>query len=310
MDLKDFGFFLLGRANVGLSRMRNRGGGKPVPAMAPDEILGKRDPCPLDLVRLLEGRSNDERSALVGRCLEAGRIPFSRHPYSTFEGRGENWTVDVGHGEPLVIFAAHHDAVPGSPGANDNAAAVAILLGLARRLLSDPPSRIRVRLLFTGSEEICYLGARCYVKEADLEGLAGVLSLELCGIGDQLAVWDVVPPFERCPFLACFSRAAESLGFRAQETYHLVGRVPVFGSDHRPFAALGIPAFGLTVAPGEAGEALRRFVFNPWKAAFHQFLDRPPPFDTYHTRSDRSEDLDRAAMYRVHEVLFALAHSM
>ena len=37
----------------------------------------------------------------------------------------------------MLVLCAHHDAVPGSPGANDNAAAVGILLHLIPRLPAD-----------------------------------------------------------------------------------------------------------------------------------------------------------------------------
>ena len=53
---------------------------------------------------------------------------------------------------------AHHDAVPGSPGANDNAAAVGILRALGVRLVADPPRRLRVRLAFFAGEERAMLG--------------------------------------------------------------------------------------------------------------------------------------------------------
>ena len=59
----------------------------------------------------------------------------------------------------------HHVAVPGSPGANDNAASVAILLALRERVLRGVRPGLRVRLLFPACEELGYLGARHYVRE-------------------------------------------------------------------------------------------------------------------------------------------------
>src|SRR5262245_58178983 len=50
-------------------------------------------------------------------------------------------------GLPLVIIGAHYDSIPGSPGADDNASAVAALLELAAwagpRLASGGPYRAR-----------------------------------------------------------------------------------------------------------------------------------------------------------------------
>jgi Zn-dependent M28 family amino/carboxypeptidase len=310
VSLSELGFYLRGRVNSGVARLLNARRRVPVLPLSVEELLRQPRPALLDYVRLVEGRPNSEREAVVARVLAGRGVPFARHAYATFEGSGENFAVDVGTGERTLVLVGHHDAVPGSPGANDDGSAVAILLALAGRLLADPPRRLRVRLLFTGSEEIGYLGARCYVKSARLEQVVGVLSLELCGIGDNLAVWDAVPPLDGAPVLRTLAGVLEGLGYRRDESYHVVGRIPVFGSDHRAFAALGLPAFGLTVVPGSEAAALRQFVFSPLRTAFRQLVRRPPPFHTYHTAGDRSETLEASALERTAEALFVLAHSL
>jgi Zn-dependent M28 family amino/carboxypeptidase len=200
---------------------------------------------------------------------------------------------------------AHHDAVPGSPGANDNAVSVGILLSLLERLEREPPPLgLRVRLLFTAAEERFYLGARAYVGEVVLAGVVGVLSLELCGIGNSVVLWDAGT---EAPFLRAATGALEGMGLRPDETYHVVGRVPLFGSDHRAFAAAGLPAYGLSVMPAEEAAALRRFVFSPVRSALIHAVRRPPrPFDTYHTRRDALATLEPAAADLVLDALAAI----
>lgn len=310
MTLRELGFFIRGRVNSGVARLVNRRRATPVEPLSLEELLGRPRPALLDYVRLLEGRPNAERQAMVARYLAARGFDFQRLPYATREGSGENFQVEIGAGARTLILIGHHDAVPGSPGANDDGSAVAILLALAERLRREPPARLRVRVLFTGGEEIGYLGARCYVKTTALDGVVGVLSLELCGIGDALAVWDTVAPLDTAPVLRTFAGTLEALGYRRDETYHVVGRIPLFGSDHRAFAPLGIPAFGLTMVPRAQAEELRRFIFSPFRNAFRQLVRRPPPFDTYHTPGDRSETLEPAALERTAEALFALACSL
>ena len=294
MALRDVGYFLRGRINRAMSRVLTRRAGPPpvfTPAPLDSVLAGPR--TPLALTRLLESRDNAAREAAMARYLSARGVPFTRHRFSTFEGGGENYVVDVGGGDRVLVLIAHHDAVPGSPGANDNAASVAILLTLLERLAASPPSRLRVRLLFPACEELGYLGARAYVRETPPAGVAGVLSLELCGIGDTLAVWDAT---EETPFLRTVRGAFESLGRRADESYHVVGKIPVFGSDHRAFAAAGVPAYGLTVVPVAEADALRQFVFSPLKSAVSAVRRRPVPFDTYHTRRDALTTLDGRAL--------------
>ncbi|MFQ5830818.1 MAG: M28 family metallopeptidase, partial [Candidatus Methylomirabilia bacterium] len=262
MDLRAITFYLRGRINLGLAALLNARRRVRVTPLSPETVLVQPSPPPLDYVRLLEGRSNLERQQVLGRLLEARGVPLRRLPFAGLGGRGENFIVELGQGMRTLILVAHHDAVPGSPGANDNGSAVAVLLDLLRRLGHDPPRRLRVRLLFTGAEEIGYLGARCYVETAPLRDVVGVVSLELCGIGETLAIWDV-PPSDRAPMLQVFAGALEGLGYRRDDTYHVIGRIPVFGSDHRAFAALGLPAYGLTVVPSREAEALRQFIFSP-----------------------------------------------
>jgi Zn-dependent M28 family amino/carboxypeptidase len=193
--------------------------------------------------------------------------------------------------------------VPGSPGANDNAAAVGILLHVLPRLERLVPAGWRVRLLFTACEELDYLGAREYVKAGPLAGVRGALSLELCGIGDALAVWDAA---DETPFLSGVAGALAGLGLARDEGYHVIGRIPVFGSDHRAFQAAGIPAYGLSIVPFAHADALRQLVMSPLRSTFRAMVRRPPPFDTYHTAADGPDTLEDAALSRVSRAVEAV----
>lgn len=308
MTLRDLGFFLRGRLSQGVTRLLNarRPVTAPVDPAPLDEVL-RGDGAPLTLARLVEGRTNPEREAAMAAYLTAHGMDFARHGFASFEGRGENFSVDLGTGDRVLVLIAHHDAVPGSPGANDNAAAVGILLHLLRRLGPRVPRGLRVRLLFTAAEELGYLGARAYVRDTPLADVVGVLSLELCGIGDSLVVWDVS---DDSPFLRRVTGALEGLGLKRDDGYHVVGRIPVFGSDHRAFAAAGLAAYGLTIVPSRQAEALRRFVLSPARSAFRHLVHRPPPFDTYHTSRDGLQTLEAPALQRVALALEALVDEL
>jgi len=296
VSLRDLGFFLRGRINQTVTRLLNARHPAAVADPAPlDEVL-RGDDAPLALARLLIGRPTPEREAAMAAYLTARGLDFARHSFASFEGRGENFSVDVGTGDRVLVLIAHHDAVPGSPGANDNAAAVGILLHLVSRLGSRVPPGFRVRLLFTAAEELGYLGARAYVRDTAMAGVVGVLSLELCGIGDSLAICDVS---DETAFLRRFTGALDGLGLKRDDGYHVVGRIPVFGSDHRAFAGAGVAAYGLTVVPSREAEALRRFVLSPARSAFRQLVRRPPPFETYHTSRDGLDTLEAPALQRV-----------
>jgi len=303
VSLRDVGLYLRARVVARLLRAANRRRPAPLAAPAPLESVLAGPDAPLALTRLLEGRDNAGREAAVARWLEARGVPFTRHRFATFEGRGENFAVDVGDGDRVLVLAAHHDAVPGSPGANDNAASVAVLLHLLGRLARGVPAGLRVRLLFPACEELGYLGARMWVRDRPPSDVVGVLSLELCGVGDALAVWDAEG---ETPFLGRVGSALAGLGLRPDDDYHVVGRIPVFGSDHRAFAAAGVPAYGLSVVPRGEADALRAFVFNPVRSTLNALIRRPPPFDTYHTPRDTSATLSPTALATVVTALEAV----
>lgn len=85
-----------------------------------------------------------------------------------------------------ILIGAHYDAVPGSPGADDNATGVAVLLELARAFAEQPISH-PVRLVAFDLEEYGLLGSTAYA--ADLwqqkQQLRLMLSLEMLGYSDD-----------------------------------------------------------------------------------------------------------------------------
>ncbi len=88
--------------------------------------------------------------------------------------------------KPPILIGAHYDAVPGSPGADDNATGVAVLLELAR-LFSVEPARYPIRLVAFDLEETSYdrAGSTHYAHSLQGEPLRLMLSLEMLGYCDQ-----------------------------------------------------------------------------------------------------------------------------
>lgn len=93
--------------------------------------------------------------------------------------------TQAGRKEPPILIGAHYDAVPGSPGADDNATGVAVLLELARSLAAKP-AKYPVRLVAFDMEEYGLRGSSQYA--ADLrqqqQPLRLMISLEMLGYRD------------------------------------------------------------------------------------------------------------------------------
>ncbi len=172
----------------------------------------------------------------------------------------------------VLIIAAHFDAVPNSPGADDNASGVAGLLEIARVLKArgTPPART-IRFALLNLEEVGLVGASQYAPivaeriAAGEETVLGMLSLEMLGYysaepNSQQNPFAALKGFtvpDRGDFLALATTLTHRPFVRALEKHMLAvvppAKVVVFDllpiappdllrSDHAPFLLYGIPA--------------------------------------------------------------------
>ncbi|BAZ45208.1 M28A family peptidase [Chondrocystis sp. NIES-4102] len=87
---------------------------------------------------------------------------------------------------PPILIGAHYDGVIGSPGADDNATGVAVLLELAE-VFTNNPIKYPVRLVAFDLEEYGLVGSSAYAKELKQSQakLRLMLSLEMLGYCKQ-----------------------------------------------------------------------------------------------------------------------------
>jgi Zn-dependent M28 family amino/carboxypeptidase len=85
----------------------------------------------------------------------------------------------------FILVGAHYDAVPGSPGADDNGSALAVLLELAWAF-SEKPARRPVRLVAFDLEEADRRGSVAYAQllRDQRQPLALMVALEMLGYRD------------------------------------------------------------------------------------------------------------------------------
>ncbi|MFN6568803.1 M28 family peptidase [Dendronalium sp. ChiSLP03b] len=177
-----------------------------------------------------------------------------------------------------ILVAAHYDTVALSPGADDNATGIAVVLEVARLLASRPMPRT-LQLAFFDKEEAGLLGSRAFVTKAvRLKNLRGVIVMDMVGYacytpgcqkypaglpitspsgkGDFLAV---VGDAEHLPLLNAFQNSQSLTSTtRNQEASNLppVLKLPIplkglltpdtLRSDHAPFWYQGVGAVLVT----------------------------------------------------------------
>lgn len=213
---------------------------------------------------------------ITDRFREAG-LKVRNHWFEAFGHRNRNIiATNRGHlsgnskRRPPLILGAHYDTVSHSPGADDNASGVAVMLEAARLLSSLYPSVPLVFIGFAQEEQHC-LGSTLYAIKARRTGvrIQGVVVLECVGYASQqsrsqqplrglpVAIPDmgnflgVVGNPEAAELKKRFERAAG----RYVPDLPLIGLlVPDAGhvfpdtrrSDHSPFWDAGYPALMMT----------------------------------------------------------------
>ena len=148
----------------------------------------------------------------------------------------------------LAALMLNVNRSPVSPGANDDASGVAVLLALAEHLANQPAVGLEVWFLSTGSEEGLLGGMSAFIERhgAELEGRRPfVLNLEMMGSGRPVYI-------ESEGFLRRYPYQAEAVGLArdvaAEEEFAGIGSLAAspFASDALIATRNGIPA--ITIA--------------------------------------------------------------
>jgi len=270
-----------------------------------------RDALRADLVALAEGIGErnvgrpaalEEAAAYVERGLRAVGYEPSRQPVDADGVACANIDAERrGTSDEIVLVGAHYDSALGTPGANDNASGVAVLLAVARGLSwQSVPTRRTLRLVAFVNEEPPYfrtprMGSAVYASRSAARGehIVAMLSLETLGYysdapGSQAYPFpmDLAYP-DRGNFVAFIGdvgsrelvRAAVD-AFRSSTAFPSEGAalpaktIGVGWSDHEPFWNAGYPAIMVT------DTALFRY-------------------RAYHTRNDTLDQIDVDRLARV-----------
>ncbi len=258
------------------------------------ETIGERDAS-------RRGKQERARDYVAARLRALGYevklIPYEALWMASVPNGTKFWNVEavlrVRNPEPGAwILGAHYDSAPGTPGADDDASGVAVLLEAARLLKARPPRR-EVRFVAFGTEEPPSFGTRNmgsahYARRLKDGGVAvhGMISLEMLGFYNTRPGSQLYPPFLHLffprdgafvgavadvrsrPLLASFGAA-----WKANSKFPLVSAAlpgpfsSLALSDQLNFWALGWPAIMLSDTA---------FYRNPH---YHEATDLPATLD-------------------------------
>lgn len=235
----------------------------------------------------------------IKSALESYGLQVERDSFSFWQDNFHNIVARCRGGGPSVIIGAHFDSVLGTPGADDNASGVAVLLESAR-LLSQFQAPFEMLFCAFNLEEFNMIGSTAFAHKlkAAATNIVAMISLEMVGYTDLRPGSQKLPPGlsrfypDRGNFIGVvgnwrshgllrrFAAGMREVSGLAVETLSVPGKgmlIPAVRlSDHAPFWDLGYPALMITDTS---------FYRNPH----------------YHGPSDRIETLDFDFMAKVCE---------
>jgi len=217
----------------------------------------------------------DRAAEWIAEEFRLAKLPVEFQDYQIAAGRFRNVIARREGTDPergAIVIGAHYDAYPGSPGANDNASGVAVLLELARTLQPGPPRQTQYFVAFSteeppffGSDE---MGSHLFARKLVDEGVEVELMVAL----DMVGYYSDDRGSQRFPFKglrllypdrgnfvavvgdpgagAWIARVKREM--RATEAIPVYsfrspsGWAPIDLSDHRSFRALGLPGVQVT----------------------------------------------------------------
>ena len=164
----------------------------------------------------------------------------------------------------ILLLCAHRDSVPGSPGANDNASGMAVILEMMWAFSSQRLRRTLWGVLVGGGEGGSF-GARDLVesRRAELGRIRAVINLDELGAGTVLhaVAAGESPPGKVWRTSGAVNRvlvgAAADLGYQLDDTFS--GQMGGL-ADAQPFVEVGVPTAWISKG---AGYAIKRYGHTP-----------------------------------------------
>ena len=269
-------------------------------------------------IKRIEGKSREGRRQEIKNILNELSVPFSiqRFWHTYLLKNGENIIVDFLSKEndesKKIVVCAHYDAWGQSPGANDNASAIVVMMALIERLRHTEIHKYALRFAFFDFEESLFLyhaGSLKYIAEYGLHNVDRIYNLELVGAGNAFLLWPVKDAQLKEDYIADVLKIIQSSNFE----FKVSNSIPFYlTSEHKSFLKRGfqrvctITTFHKEDFVFEEIMEKRplRFLFS----VLYQHLtgrgNVPAILKRYHNEFDRSEFVQATTLQNIFLVLW------
>lgn len=242
-----------------------------------------------NLHRIASADQQARRHALIEILREMG-CPFELYHDRLHKRQTQNIVVPFHRDNPRLVIGAHYDSVPGSTGANDNAAGVCILLDVLRRYLDQPPP-MPIDIVFFDLEECGFRGSRAYLNRFSPGRVRAFLNLDICGVGDTITL---------APRAHVTAGPLHSPILRVEQSgrhfIRVIDQLPI--NDAWPFEQAGVPNVTACILPYDEVEQMVEYIRA---METYQWLDTiPSVMETmHHGALDSIDIIEEGAMQAV-----------
>lgn len=278
-----------------------------------------------DFIKRIDSTKNYERRKGLKKILDELQIPYKIQFFHLFLYTGENIIIDYPFegsyvNDRKILLTTHYDTFFNSPGANDNASGVAVLLNFVNQLKREKIDRM-LRFIFFDAEERYRIvgsdvnGSSAYVKKFGLEDIECVYNLEMVGRGENILIWPVKESLRNREFVNKLTINIEKC---KTKFFFMEKTIPFFNSDHLPFIRRGFSkAVSITTINTQDKKFIKLFNDNRWKKLlleyFKYFLTErgniPEILKSYHNKKDNLSAIQEKTLRLTFDILWQTVKS-
>ena len=255
-----------------------------------------------------------EAQTYIETVLRESGIPYSIQDCPAHEKTCANIVVTFPGSRPLpqkILIGAHYDTIPGTPGADDNASSVSVLLEMCRALKNSTPDKTLQLVFFTLEEPPSFdterMGSRVCAGEArkNNEDILLMICLEMIGYYSPRKNGQEFP----LPLMNLFYSAVPDFVLVAGD---LASRKMVAFAGDCIRRTSGLRVETLTVPQCFPGIKLSDHS-SFWRRGYRAIMITDTAFyrnPNYHTPMDTIDTLDFKAMTALCETLIKMVHEL
>lgn len=202
----------------------------------------------IEHIKKLEKKTNKARTDYVKQVLDSINVPFKVQPFRQRILRGENIIVEqfCGDSNNQLLLTAHTNKYFSSPGANDNASGVAVLLEVIKHLKQSHLKKVTgIKIVFFDHEDGLAIldGSSYFANHTDVSKISFVLNLDGVGMGNSVTISPKITSNISNDYIDFFLQCLDKMNVK----HFSFDLPPLMVEDHVPFIQKSVTALSVNL---------------------------------------------------------------